>query len=174
MTNQTALMVIDVQRDVVANALETNRVVENINSLITKARAHSIPVIWVQHSDDYLVKGSAAWEIVDDLVPQEGDVHIYKTHPSSFEDTDLSQHLERLGINKIVISGAQTDMCVNATSNAAVDLGFDVTLVSDAHTTEDNSQSTAAQLIAEKNAQFAALSRDGQLIEVKEERSVSF
>ena len=65
-------------------------------------------------------------------------------------------------------------MCVNATSNAAVDFGFDVTLVSDAHTTEDNSQNTAAQLIAEKNAQFAALKRDGQLIEVKEESSVSF
>lgn len=174
MTNQTALMVIDVQRDVVANALETGRVVENINSLITKARAKGIPVIWVQHSDDFLVKGSTGWEIVDELIPQEGDVRIYKTHPSSFQETDLSEHLERLGTKRIIISGAQTDMCINATSNAAVALGFDVTLVSDAHTTEDNSQSTAAKLITEKNQQFASLIRGEQLIEVKEERLVSF
>ena len=174
MSKETALMVIDVQRDVVAYALETERVVARINSLIAKARAKGIPVIWVQHSDDYLVKGTSGWEFVAELVPQKGDVRIYKTHPSSFEETDLGEHLERLGTKVIVISGAQTDMCINATSNAAVDLGFHVTLVSDAHTTENNSQQTAAELIAQKNQQFAQLKRHGQLIEVKPEYLVSF
>jgi nicotinamidase-related amidase len=174
MSKETALMVIDVQRDVVDNALDIESVVKNINSLISKARLGGSPVIWVQHSDPYLVKGSTGWEIVPELVPQEGDVRIYKTHPSSFEETDLDQQLARLGAKKIVISGAQTDMCVNATSNAAVDYGFDVTLVSDAHTTEDNSQTTAAELIAAKNDQFGHLQRLGQLIEVKPEHLVNF
>ena len=174
MSKETALMVIDVQRDVVGNALDTERVVKNINSLISKARASGAPVIWVQHSDPYLVKGSSGWEIVPELVPQDGDVRIYKTHPSSFEGTDLSDHLTHLGAKRIVISGAQTDMCINATSNAAVEFGFDVTLVSDAHTTEDNSEDTAANIIAAKNEQFAQLRRDGQLIEVKPENLVSF
>jgi nicotinamidase-related amidase len=174
MKNSTALMVIDVQRDVVANALDTGRIVGNINSLISKARANQVPIIWVQHSDDYLVKGSNAWEFVDELVPQEGDVRIYKTHPSSFEETDLGEHLSNLGIKRIVISGAQTDMCINATSNAAVDFGFDVTLVGDAHTTEDNSQQKASEIIVEKNRQFASLVRGEQRIEVLPEESVIF
>jgi len=174
MSSKDALMVIDVQRDVVGNALDTMRVVNNINSLIGKARASQTPVIWVQHSDDYLVKGSTGWDFVPELTPKEGDVRIYKTHPSSFEQTDLSEHLQRLGTEHIVITGAQTDMCINATSNAAVEFGFDVTLVGDAHTTEDNAQSTAAELIVEKNAQFAQLHRDGQEIEVLPEASVTF
>ena len=74
----------------------------------------------------------------------------------------------------MIITGAQTDFCVNATSNAAVELGFDVTLVSDAHTTEDTPSSTAAELIAEKNAQFEALSRGDQKIEVVPEEAISF
>lgn len=174
MKNESALMVIDVQRDVVANALDTERVVGNINFLVAKARIVGTPIIWVQHSDDYLVKGSSSWEIVDELVPHVGDVKIYKTHPSSFQETDLSEHLSKLGTKRIIISGAQTDMCINATSNDAVELGYDVTLVSDAHTTEDNSAQKAVDIIAEKNRQFAALERGQQLIEVKEAYLVTF
>jgi nicotinamidase-related amidase len=157
MSNTTALMVIDVQRDVVRNALRTKEVVGNINSLIAQARDAGTQVIWVQHSDDFLIKGSQDWEIVPELQPQDGDARIYKTRPSSFEGTELLEKLESTGVKKLVITGAKTDMCVNATSNAAVELGFDVMLVSDAHTTESNSAKTAEELIAEKNQQFAGL-----------------
>jgi len=174
MSKSSALMVIDVQRDVVANALETEKVVSNINSLIEKARTDGTPVIWVQHSDDYLVKESAGWEFVPELLPGASDVRIYKTHPSSFQETDLSQHLQALGTRHLVITGAQTDHCVNATSNAAVELGFDVTLVGDAHTTEDTQSMSAAQLIAEKNQQFASLTRADQVIAVLPTAEVSF
>ena len=174
MSTASALMVIDVQRDVVGNAFNTAQVVAKINTLIAKARASQTPVIWVQHSDDYLVKGSVGWEIVDELAPQPGDVRIYKTHPSSFEETDLSEQLAAIGAKRIVISGAQTDMCVNATSNAAVEFGFDVTLVADAHTTEDNSQMTALELIDAKNEEFSRVRRGDQLIEVIPEVTVTF
>ena len=174
MSKSSALMVIDVQRDVVPRALNVEQVVGNINSLIGKARESGTPVIWVQHSDDYLIKNTDGWEFVPELKPAPGDLRIYKTRANSFTDTDLSETLEALGTKHLIITGAQTDFCVNATSNAAVELGFDVTLVSDAHTTEDTPSSTAAELIAEKNAQFEALSRGDQKIEVLPEEAISF
>ena len=174
MSTSSALMIIDVQRDVVPRALNVEQVVSNINSLIGKARESGTPVIWVQHSDDYLIKNTDGWEFVPELKPALGDLRIYKTRANSFTDTDLSETLEALGTKHLIITGAQTDFCVNATSNAAVELGFDVTLVSDAHTTEDTPSSTAAELIAEKNAQFEALSRGDQKIEVLPEEAISF
>jgi nicotinamidase-related amidase len=160
-----ALLVIDVQKDVVANAVKTPEVIANINSLISNARTSNVPVIWVQHSDDYLVKGSTGWEIVDELKPLPDDVRIYKTHPSSFAETDLQAQLESLGTKSLVITGAQTDYCVNATSNAGVELGYQVTLVSDAHTTEDSDTKTANDLIDEKNSTFAQI---GEVLKTSE------
>ena len=163
-----ALLVIDVQKDVVANAVKTPEVIANINSLISNARTSNVPVIWVQHSDDYLVKGSTGWDIVDELKPLPDDVRIYKTQPSSFAETDLQAQLESLGTKSLIITGAQTDYCVNATSNAGVELGYQVTLVSDAHTTEDSETKTANDLIDEKNASFA------QIGEVHKTSEISF
>jgi nicotinamidase-related amidase len=163
--NTNALLVIDVQKDVVANAVKTSEVVYNINSLISRARTSNAPVIWVQHSDDYLVKGSPGWEIVDDLKPMPNDLRIYKTEPSSFADTDLQAHLVSLGTKTLVVTGAQTDYCVNATSNAGVELGYQVTLVSDAHTTEDSETAKAIDLIADKNSTFA---QEGKVLKTSE------
>ena len=163
--NSKALLVIDVQKDVVANALNTPAVVANINSLISNARISGVPVIWVQHSDDYLEKGSTGWEIVDELKPLPSEVRIYKTHSSSFEETDLQAQLDSLGSKKLIITGAQTNYCVNATSNAGVELGYQVTLVSDAHTTEDSDTEKASHLIEEKNSTFAQI---GEVLKTSE------
>jgi nicotinamidase-related amidase len=162
-----ALLVIDVQKDVVANALRAREVVNNINQLIAKARAAEVPVIWVQHSDDYLEKGSEGWQFVAELQPADADVRIYKTHPSSFEETDLAQQLTRLGAKSLVITGAQTDYCVNATSNAGVELGYQVTLVTDAHTTEDSESETAETIIQAKNHSFAGVGLVATTAEIK-------
>jgi nicotinamidase-related amidase len=160
-----ALLVIDVQNDVVANALRTSEVVANIDSLVSNARTSGVPVIWVQHSDEYLEKGSAGWEIVDELKPLPNEVRIYKTEASSFAETDLQAQLVSLGAKELVITGAQTNYCVNATSNASVDLGYQVTLVSDAHTTEDSETEKASDLIEEKNTSFAQI---GQVLKTSE------
>ena len=163
--NTKALLVIDVQKDVVANALDTHEVVSKINSLVSSARISNVPVIWVQHSDDYLVKDSTGWEIVDELEPLPSEVRIYKTKSSSFVETDLQAQLDSLGIKTLIITGAQTNYCVNATSNAGVELGYQVTLVSDAHTTEDSDTVKANDLIAEKNISFAQI---GQVLKTAE------
>jgi nicotinamidase-related amidase len=163
--NTKALLVIDVQKDVVANALKTHKVVANINSLISNARISGVPVIWVQHSDEYLEKGSTGWEIVDELKPLANEVRIYKTHSSSFVETDLQAQLDSLGTKTLIITGAQTNYCVNATTNAGVELGYQVTLVSDAHTTEDSDTEKASDLIEGKNLSFAQI---GQVLKTSE------
>lgn len=153
--SNSALLVIDVQKDVVNGAHNLNTVVSNINSLISQARASDVPVIWVQHSDDYLVLNSEGWQFVDDLKPAAGDVRIYKTEASSFVDTPLQAELTKLGVQSLVITGAQSEYCVSATTQNAIDLGYEVSLVSDAHTTVDGDEGSAASIIDARNERFA-------------------
>ena len=133
----TALMVIDVQNGVVAGAHDRDGVVGNIAALVDRARAEEVPVVWVQHSDDGLEKGSDDWRIVDELSPAHDEPVVQKNYGDSFEATDLEQVLASRGVGRVVVTGAQSDACVRATLHGAIVRGYDVTLVGDAHTTED-------------------------------------
>jgi nicotinamidase-related amidase len=137
----TALVVIDVQRGVVGEAHRRDDVVANIASLVDKARDQQVPVVWVQHNDDGgLARGSDDWQIVPELKPDESEPLVEKMYGDSFEDTELEPVLERLGVGHLIVAGAQTDMCIRSTLHGAMVRGYDTTLVSDAHTTEDLSQ----------------------------------
>jgi nicotinamidase-related amidase len=133
----TALLVIDVQNGVVAEAHDTERVVANIGALVERARAEQVPVIWVQHASEELERGSEDWQIVAALEPADGEPIVHKAHGDSFEDTDLGTVLAEHGVGRLVVTGAQTDACVRSTLHGAFVRGYDVTLVGDAHTTED-------------------------------------
>jgi len=136
----TALLVIDVQNGVVEGAHERDSVVANIGSLVEKARQERVPVVWVQHNDGNLAKGSDDWRIVPELTPSEAEPHVDKSYADSFEETTLESVLSDLGIGRVVVAGAQTDECIRATLHGAFVRGYDATLVSDAHTTEDLSK----------------------------------
>jgi nicotinamidase-related amidase len=133
----TALVVIDVQNGVVGEAHERDQVVANINTLVAKARAGGIPVVWVQHSSDNLAMGSDEWRLVPELKRDDSEPLVHKTFADSFEDTDLEDVLADAGIGRVFVSGAQTDECIRSTIHGAMVRGYDVTLVGDAHTTED-------------------------------------
>ena len=133
----TALLVIDAQNRVLANVYQRDSVIANIAMLVDRARAESVPIVWVQHSADELPIESAGWQIVPDLTRTNGEVVIRKEYGDSFEGTDLEQVLEEAGIGHLVIVGAQTDECVRSTLHGGFTRGYDATLVSDAHTTED-------------------------------------
>lgn len=135
--SKTALLVIDVQRDVVGNAHEVDRVVANIASLVDKARAEDVPVVWVQHADDSMPPNTDGWEIVDELVPATDEPIVAKSYGDSFEATDLESVLGDRHVGRIVVTGAQTDACIRSTLHGALARGYDTTLVADAHTTED-------------------------------------
>jgi len=133
----SALLVIDVQNGVVADAHERDAVVANINSLIDRARQERVPVVWVQHSDQGLVRESEPWQIVPELKRDEAEPLVEKNYGDSFEDTSLESVLADLGVGRLIVAGAQTDMCIRSTLHGAFARGYDATLVSDAHTTED-------------------------------------
>jgi nicotinamidase-related amidase len=133
----TALLVIDVQNGVVGGAHERDAVVANVGSLVEKARREGVPVVWVQHSDKGLARGSDDWRIVPELTPGAAEPLVEKNYGDSFEDTTLETVLSGLGVGRLVVVGAQTDACVRSTLHGAFVRGYDATLVSDAHTTED-------------------------------------
>ena len=150
----TALVVIDVQAGVVADAVRRDEVVANIDALVTGARSAAVPVIWVQHSDDELVEGSDEWQYVPELAIGDAEPVVHKHYGDSFEGTDLEQVLAERGVGRLIISGAQTDMCVRSTLHGALARGYDAILVADAHTTEDLSEWGAPppeQVIAHTN-----------------------
>jgi nicotinamidase-related amidase len=150
----TALLVIDVQNGVVAGNYERDAVVANVGSLVDRARRENVPVVWVQHSDEVLSRGSDEWQIVPELSPGEAEPLVEKNYGDSFEDTKLETVLSGLGVGRLVVVGAQTDACIRSTLHGAFARGYDATLVSDAHTTEDNSQWGAPppdQVIAHTN-----------------------
>ena len=131
--DRNAVLVIDVQNEVVEDAFFRDQVIANINTLIESARKSSVPVIWVQHSDEGLPIDSHGWQIVPELIPLEGERIIQKTFRSSFEASNLEDTLSELGVSKLFICGAQTNNCIRHTSHNALDRGYDVVLVSDAH-----------------------------------------
>lgn len=133
----TALLVIDVQVGVVTGAHDRDGVVARIASLVDRARDEDVPVVWVQHSSDELELGSDAWRVVPDLDVADGEPVVHKRYGDAFEATDLEDVLAARGVGRLVVTGAQTDACVRSTLHGAFTRGYDVTLVSDAHTTED-------------------------------------
>ncbi|PLC40654.1 isochorismatase [Ralstonia pickettii] len=133
----TALLVIDLQNDVVAGAYQRDEILATVDKLIMRARSARVPVVWVRHSDESLKAGSEAWQIVAELTPAPEETIVEKCYRDAFEDTNLEQVLSSLGVGKLIVTGAQTDMCIRSTLHGALVRGYDATLVSDAHTTED-------------------------------------
>jgi nicotinamidase-related amidase len=134
--NKAVLMVVDLQVGVMRNVWDAQRIIKNISIVVEKARGQGAPVIWMQHSDDELIKDSPYWQFVPGLSPEEGEMRLDKHFNSSFEQTLLEESLARLGATHIVLVGAATNWCVRATAYGALDRGYDLTLIRDAHTTE--------------------------------------
>ena len=173
----TALVVIDVQNGVVANAYERDEVIANINALVDKARAEHVPVIWVQHSSEELTANSAEWQYVPELQRHDSEPLVHKIYGDSFEDTTLEAELAQLGVGRLVVTGAQTDACVRATLHGAFVRGYDTQLVSDAHTTEDFSEyglPPADKVIAHTNMYWTWQGGPGRIASVVPTAEVSF
>jgi nicotinamidase-related amidase len=150
----TALLVIDVQNAVVAHAHARDAVIANINRAVAKAREADVPVIWIQHHSEELPKGSERWRLVPELNPRPSEPLVEKAYPDSFEATDLEAVLAASKVGRLLVTGAQTDACIRSTLHGALTRGYDVTLVKDAHTTEDLSKWGAPppdQVIAHTN-----------------------
>jgi nicotinamidase-related amidase len=173
----TALLVVDVQNGVVGGAHQRDAVVANIGSLVERARRESVPVVWVQHSDEQLARDSDDWRIVPELAPGDAEPLVEKHYGDSFEDTTLETVLSGLGVGRLVVAGAQTDECIRCTLHGAFVRGYDATLVSDAHTTEDLTAWGAPppdQVIAHTNLYWTHHSAPGRTAGTVQTREVDF
>ena len=159
MGDKTALVVIDTQ----VGMFETpglppvpngERLLENIEGLIRRAREADVAVVHVRHADGPghpLEKGTRGWETHPRVAPKGGEPIVYKETPDSFLRTTLGEALEARGIGRLVLAGMQTEYCVDTTCRRAFGLGYDVTLAADAHGTWDDGILTAAQIAAHHN-----------------------
>jgi nicotinamidase-related amidase len=173
----TALLVVDVQVGVVEGAHARDEVVANIGALVEEARHASTPVVWVQHSDEQLVRGSDVWKIVPELRPSDTEPLIEKCYGDSFEDTDLEGVLAKLGVGRLIVAGAQTDACIRCTLHGAFTRGYDAILVSDAHTTGDQTEWGAPppdQVIAHTNLYWTYQSAPGRTAGTVATKDVDF
>ncbi len=173
----TALLVVDVQNGVVASAHARAMVVANIGILVEKARRDRIPVVWVQHFDEQLMKGSDEWRIVPELSPRDSEPLVEKTYGDAFEDTDLENLLSTLRVGRIFVVGAETDACIRSTLHGAFVRGYDVTLVSDAHTANDQTRWGAPppdRVIAHTNLYWSYQTAPGRKAGTIETASVDF
>ena len=165
--NKSVLLIVDAQVGVMQGSWDAPRVTQNLAHAVQRARAQGVPVLWVQHSSAELVEGSAPWQWVPELVPAAGEPLIHKRFESSFEDTALEDELARLGIARVVLAGAQTNWCIRATAYAALERGYDLTLLKDAHTTApidlgDGMRVEAASLVLDLNIAMTWLSYPGR------------
>jgi nicotinamidase-related amidase len=176
--DKTALLVIDVQNGVVEGAYNLASVVANINVAIGKARAAGVTVVWVQHGDEELEIDSDAWQIVPQLSPAGGEPNVRKTFKSSFEATNLEEILSGLNVSHVVITGMQTNNCVRHTAHSALERGYDVTLVGDAHSTTGyewgGHKIDASEVVDETNDNFGGYQLPGRGARVVKTEALSF
>jgi nicotinamidase-related amidase len=177
--NQPVLLVVDVQVGVMDEAWDAPRVINNVAHAVARAREQGVPVIWVQHADENLVYGSPAWQWVPALQPAVDEQRIAKRFNSSFEATTLEDELARLGATHVVLAGAATNWCIRATAYGALDRGYDLTLIEDAHTTgtlesDDGTRIEAADVVRELNIAMTWLSYPGRTNRTATAEAVEF
>jgi len=165
--NKAILVVVDVQVGNMNKAWDAERIIANVARTVDRARNQGVPVIWVQHSDKDLVHGSPQWQWVPELNPHEGEPRIHKHFESSFEQTPLEDELAKVGATHIALAGAATNWCIRATAYAALDRGYDLTLISNAHTTrtlelDGGAKVEAASLVTDLNVVMTWISYPGR------------
>jgi nicotinamidase-related amidase len=173
----TALLVVDAQNVVVGGTPRRDEVVANIGVLVDKARTQQVPVVWVQHHSEEIVRGTDEWKIVPELAPGADEPLVEKQYGDSFEDTPLESVLSDLGVGRLVVVGAQSDACIRSTLHGAFVRGYDAFLVSDAHTTEDLSAWGAPppeQVIAHTNLYWQYQTAPGRTAGVMATADVEF
>ncbi|MBB2486173.1 cysteine hydrolase [Mitsuaria sp. WAJ17] len=162
-----ALLIIDVQQALFdPPPFEAPAVIERINALAERFRAKGLPVFLIQHQSPQgaLQAGSPGWAFAQGLQTRPSDTVTSKTTPDSFLRTPLEPALREAGVSHVAVCGYASEFCVDTTVRRAAALGFEVTLVADAHTTHDKPHAGGAQIRAHENATLPSISSFGPRI----------
>lgn len=172
MKSDKALLIIDVQVNMFDEAMPVyngDHLLQTVTELIRQARLASAPVIFVRNNGsdhDPDQPGTPGWELHPALKPLADEPIIDKFSSNSFHETDLHQILQAQGVNKLIIAGLQTEYCIDATCQGAVDLGYEVTVVADGHSTFDMEDMTAPQVMARYNQKFSASATTQRAVDI--------
>ncbi len=175
MSQDTALIIIDVQNGlfgVFDTPYQDKDLIDTVNELIGKARLSDVPIFLVQHNgvgkDSPLNPNTDGWKIHPALKIKKEDIHIQKDHPDSFQDTQFEKELKSRGIRKLVITGLQTEYCIDTTCRRAYSLGYEVILIENGHSTYDTEYLRAEQIINHHNqvlgSWFVTLNKSTEVI----------
>jgi nicotinamidase-related amidase len=159
-----AVVVIDLQLGMMDGSVippfhDHEGIIARTQGVLAWARAKGLPVIFIQHSGeaaDLLAPGKPGWVIHPAIAPIDGEPVLNKTVGDAFAETDLAARLEALGTRQVILLGAQTDECVNATFHGAAARGLEITVVGDTHSTWGAGDESAEQIIARYNGLFRA------------------
>ena len=159
MEENTALLIIDVQvgmfrSPIISPVHEGDAILARIGSLISKARVAQLPVFYIRHGGSKghpLEAGTNSWHIHPAIAPTDGDVVVDKLTPDSFKNTSLHDELQSRKVKRLIVAGIQTEYCVDTTCRRAFSLGYEVVLISDAHSTWNTDVLSADQIIAHHN-----------------------
>lgn len=139
--NQTALLVIDVQRAIFTRpnpVYNAYKVIDVINALVDRAHLFGVTVVYIQHANKTILKeGSAGWQLHPDIKPSTKDLSIYKEQGNTFIGTTLQGDMEARGIENLIITGLVSNQCVRATALGGKELGYEVFLVQGGHSNVD-------------------------------------
>ena len=146
----TALLVIDVQNALMEdNPYNGKLLISNIKKLIQMAENHNMNVIYVRHDggkNSALEKDSLGWQIYNEISPGENAVIFDKSFNSAFKETGLHEHLKSLDIKRLILTGMQTEYCIDATCKSAYDLNYEIIIPKQSTTTYDNDLISAKTL----------------------------
>jgi nicotinamidase-related amidase len=129
-------------------------VVGRIAGLIANAREQRAPIFFIQHDggpSHPLHPGKPGFPFHDRLAPGPGDDVTVKHRSSAFHGTDLDEKLKRAGVNHLIVTGMQSEYCVDSAIRGAVERGYRVTLVCDAHSTRNTIVAKAKDIVAIQN-----------------------
>lgn len=164
-TTRTAVLLVDLQVGVLGDCVDVEGVVSRTAALAERARSEDAPVVWIQDDQDF-ARDTAGWDLHPALVPLPGEARVHKSYRDALAGSDLPSVLARTGVTHLVIAGAQSDYCVRTLGQSAAAAGYDVTLVSDCHTTRSarlaGTWVGGEQIVAHVNAYFSGLRYPGQ------------
>ncbi len=172
MTNNKALLIIDTQVNMFDDAFhvhDTDHILNVISALIAKARVNTARIVYIRNNGaagEPDEPGSSGWEIHADITPGNDDIIIDKTGADAFENTNLQDTLNDLGVTRLIIVGMQSEMCVTVTCKRAAKLNYDVLLVEDGHTTFNWEEISATETIAQANQELSAYVKLGRAEEI--------
>jgi nicotinamidase-related amidase len=142
----TALVIVDIQNDYFPGGRmpldQIERAAENARRLLEQYRHAGQPTFHIQHtwedaSAPFFVAGTPGAAIHESVAPRPGEPVVVKHFPNSFRESPLLEELRRVGADRLAICGAMSHMCIDATTRAAADLGFDCLVAHDACATRD-------------------------------------